>query len=111
MCNKAAETGTYQLKDVSDWFVTQQQIDIWCDDYCCHDDEIIEWYEGYKKGRPKKPQEKKSSCLLPGTHQGTGIGACQKKRKKRQKNYGHKQETFSYLMTKYKKKLTQKGYR
>ena len=47
--NKAIEADPYKLKDVPDWFVTQQQIDIWYDDdYFCHDDEIIEWYEGYK---------------------------------------------------------------
>ena len=46
----AVETGPYQLRDVPDWFVTQEQIEIWAaDDEYCDDDEIIEWYEGYKK--------------------------------------------------------------
>ena len=37
------------------WFVTQQQTDVWYDDnYWYHDDEIIEWYNGYQKGKAQK---------------------------------------------------------
>ena len=34
-----------------------------------------------------------------GTHQDTGIGVCQKMKKKRQKNYAHEHETFLCLVT------------
>ena len=74
MCNKSPEVDPWQLKDVPDHFktqempdkvvrdqlfslqfvpdvsVTQQQIDTWYDDdYIYNDNEMIEWYEGYKK--------------------------------------------------------------
>ena len=50
MCNKAVEDDLSSLQYVPDWFVTQQLLDVWFDDdYWYHDDEIIEWYEGYKK--------------------------------------------------------------
>ena len=51
-----------QLKDVPDWFVTKQQIKMMMiidDDYCYHDDEFIEWYEGYQKRRAQKAQIEK----------------------------------------------------
>ena len=64
MCNKAVETGPYQLRDVPDWFVTQEQIEIWAaDDEYCDDDEIIEWYESYKKRKAQKSKIKEE--LMP----------------------------------------------
>ena len=42
------------------------------------------------------------------THQDIWIGVCQKKRKKRWENYGHKDGLFLCLMTGYKNFLTQK---
>ena len=64
MCNKSIKAGPYQLKDAPHWFATQQQIDIWYDgDYCSHDYEIIECYEGYKKRKVQKASIKKE--LLP----------------------------------------------
>ena len=46
---------------VSDWFVTQEQINIWHDDddVYYNDDGLIEWYDGYKKRKAKKTQIKK----------------------------------------------------
>ena len=45
-------------------FVAQQQIDVWYDDdYWYHDDEITEWYEGYKKREAHKVSIKEE--LLP----------------------------------------------
>ena len=61
MCNKAVEVGPWQLKNATDWFVTQQQIDIWYDDD--HDDELIEWLEGYQKRRSQKASIKEE--LMP----------------------------------------------
>ena len=39
---------------------------------------MIEWYKGYQK---RKAED-------------IGIGVCQKTKKKKQKNYGHKHEIF-----------------
>ena len=43
-----------------DWFVTQQQIDVWYDDDNVYNDkEMIKWYDGYKsrKGQNSKIKE------------------------------------------------------
>ena len=64
MCNEAAEADPSSLKLVPDWFVTQQQLDVWFDDdYWYHDDDIIAWYEGYKKRKTEKAKIKEE--LLP----------------------------------------------
>ena len=50
MCIRAVEADLGLLKYVPDWFVTQQQIKTWHDDaYYCNNNEMIEWYDGYKK--------------------------------------------------------------
>ena len=57
MCDKAFWKDTFSLQYISDWFVTQQQIKIWRDDdeHCDDDeDELIEWYNGYKKRKTQK---------------------------------------------------------
>ena len=55
MCDEAVQNGLCTLKYVPDWFVTQQQLKLWDDDvYCCNDDYLIEWYEGYKKRKAQK---------------------------------------------------------
>ena len=47
-----------------DWFVTQQQIDVWYDDHYWYDnDKLIEWYEGYQKRKAQKAKIKEE--LLP----------------------------------------------
>ena len=57
MCQRAVEKDPYTLKFVPDWFVTQEQVKIWHDDnYYCHDNKIVEWYEGYKKRKAQKAQ-------------------------------------------------------
>ena len=43
------------------WFVTQQQVQSWHDDYY-DDDKIIEWYEGHQK---RKAQKAKIKEVLP----------------------------------------------
>ena len=50
---------------VPDWFVTQQQLDIWCDnDYVYNNgNQIIEWYKGYQKRKAQKAKIKEE--LLP----------------------------------------------
>ena len=43
MCDEAVGGDTFSLICVPDWFVTQEQIEIWHDDDdYCDDDEIIE---------------------------------------------------------------------
>ena len=69
MCDKAVRDDSSSLQYVPDWFVTQQQMDVWYDDdYCYHDDEIIEWYDGYKKPKAQKASIKEEPlqniCLL-----------------------------------------------
>ena len=61
MCDKAVRDYLFSLQFVPDWFVTQQQIDIWYDnDYVYNNDnEIIEWYKGYQKRRTQKVQMEK----------------------------------------------------
>ena len=64
MCEKAVEKYLWLLKDVPDWFLTHQQIKIWHDnDDYCNDDELIEWYNVYKKRKIQKAQTKKE--LMP----------------------------------------------
>ena len=66
MCNKAVEDDPSSLQFVPDWFVTRQQLDIWFDNDCWyHDDDSIEWYNGYKKRKAQKANIKEK--LLPVT--------------------------------------------
>ena len=64
MCDKVVKYDPSSLQFVPDQFVTQQQLDLWYDDeYWYHDDEIIEWYDGYKKRKDEKAKIKEE--LLP----------------------------------------------
>ena len=59
MCDKAVEEDLCLLEYVPDWFVRQEQIDLWGDaDYG-----MIGWYEGYKKSKAKKASIKEE--LMP----------------------------------------------
>ena len=52
------------MQFVSDWFVSQQQLDVWYDDdYWYHDDEVIEWYDEYRKRKAQKTKIKEE--LMP----------------------------------------------
>ena len=63
-CIKAVEVDPSFLQIVPDWFVTQQQLKIWHDDdEYCSDDEIIKWYDGYKKRKAQKASIKEG--LMP----------------------------------------------
>ena len=48
MCDKAVVKYSWLLKHVPDWFVTQEQMDLWGDDND-NKDKFFEWYDGYKK--------------------------------------------------------------
>ena len=65
MCDKAGKDDFLSLQYVPDWFVTQGQVKIWHDDSEYHDDddEVIEWYDGYKKRKAQKAKIKEE--LLP----------------------------------------------
>ena len=55
MCDKAIKYDSSSLQFIPDQFVTQQQLDVWFDDdYWYYDDDITEWYEGYKKSKAQK---------------------------------------------------------
>ena len=51
-CDKAVTRNPYMLQYVPDWLVTQQQVEPW------HDNELIEWCEGYQKRMTQKAQIK-----------------------------------------------------
>ena len=96
MCDKAVRDDPSYLVCVPDWFVRQQQVNMWYDDYYNDGDydEIIKWHNGHKKGRPRRHKFRKNFCPLLGVHQDGGIGVFQKTRKKRQKNCGSNKELF-----------------
>ena len=52
----AGEAGPHPLKDVPDWFVTPQQIDIWYDGNTVTMMRLFNGTKVIKNGRPKKPQ-------------------------------------------------------
>ena len=88
MCDKAVKDDPSSLQFVPDWFVTQEQIDIWYDDdYWYHDDELMEWYEGYKKRKAQKAKIKEE--LIPiAWHPSRWWDWCMSEdEKKRQKNF------------------------
>ena len=61
MCDDTAWRDPFFLQFVLDWFETQEQIDVWDDDNdYCNDNEVIEWYDGYKNKNPRKQKLKKS---------------------------------------------------
>ena len=83
MCDKAVKDDPSSLQFAPDWFVTQQQIDVWYDDdYWYHDNEIIEWYNGYQKRKAQKAKIKEE--LLPfAWHPDHMIDWCMSEDKKR----------------------------
>ena len=82
--------GHFPLQYIPDWFVTQQQVKIWHDDSDYHDkDRLVEWYDGYKKRRALKMQVEKELMPIAWHTSRWQVGAFEKTRKKRQKNYGH----------------------
>ena len=115
MCDKAVKDDSSSFQFVPDWFITRKWVDMRYDDY--YDDggdhwdddgdkdKFFEWYDGYKKRKDQKASIKEGSYPLLGIHQDIGIGACQKKRKKKTETCGDKYRPFLCLMTGYKKCL------
>ena len=73
----------YSVQFVPDWFVTQQRRKYLRDnnDEWYHN-KISEWYDDYRARKAQKVQIKKEFPPLVSIHQGTGIGVCQKTKKK-----------------------------
>ena len=70
MCEKAMRDDPRTLLFVPDWFVGRGSIDVWYDenyddDGDHWDDEIIEWYEGYKKCKAQKAKIKEELLPIP----------------------------------------------
>ena len=60
MSDATVREGLSSLTYVPDWFVRQQKLNMWYDDYYNDDDydEVIEWHNGYQKRRVKKAKIK-----------------------------------------------------
>ena len=64
MCDDAVRKGLFSLRDIPDWLLTWEQIQLWHDDdEHCDDDKPVEWYDGYKKWKAQKTSIKEE--LLP----------------------------------------------
>ena len=60
MCDNAAKDDPSSLQFVPDWFVARGPTNVWYDNnYLYYNDELIEWYEGYKKQKTQKAKIKK----------------------------------------------------
>ena len=49
ICIIAAAKDPGDLVDIPDWFVRLELVEMWVDDKNCDDNELAEWYSGYKK--------------------------------------------------------------
>ena len=64
-CDKAVKNDHSSMQFVPDWFVTQQHIDVWYDDYYWYnDDDMIEWYDSYKKRKAQKASIKEEVLAI-----------------------------------------------
>ena len=64
MCENVVRRDPYSIQFVPDWFVTKEQREIrHNDDDYCTDDELIEWYKRYEKGKAQKAKVKEE--LIP----------------------------------------------
>ena len=61
MCDKPVREDTFSLQYIPDWIAVLQEM--WYEDFDDDDDELIEWYEGYKKRKVQKAKIKKE--LMP----------------------------------------------
>ena len=59
ICDDAVCEDSYSLKYVPDWFVMQELVKIWHDDDDYYnDDDLVEWYTGYKQHKAQSAQIK-----------------------------------------------------
>ena len=74
---------------VSDWFVTQKQIDVWYyNDEYCHDDEFIEWSNDYHSQKAQKLKIKEELLLFAWHPDHVKDWCMSEDKKKGQKNCG-----------------------
>ena len=87
MCDKEARDYLFSLQHFPNWFVTQEQINLWYDDkYVYDDDRMIEWYKGYKKRKAQKgPIKKELMFFFPGYVRVAVTRVCWPKKKKNYK--------------------------
>ena len=79
------------LEHIPDWFVTQQEIGPWDDDY---HNELTKWYEGYQKGKAQK-EKIEEELMRIAWHPSQGWDWCvPDDEKHRQKNYQSKHWLF-----------------
>ena len=76
MGDKAVEEDLCLLEYVPDWFVRQEQIDLWHDDDDYYDNDVlIEWHEDYQKRKAQKVSIKEE--LMPTVwHPNCAMGWC-----------------------------------
>lgn len=59
ICDDPVCEDSYSLQYVPDWFVTRKMCDNMADDdYCYNNDELVEWYNGYKQRKVQRAQTK-----------------------------------------------------
>ena len=83
MCDDEVRSDPYSLQFVPDWFVTEEQVDVWYyDDEYCNDDELIEWYNDYH-GRKAQKSKIKEKFLPIAWHPDRGKDWCMSEDEKR----------------------------
>ena len=86
MCDKAVASNSYMLRYVPNWFV-MQQVKLW------HDDEIIEWHNGYQKRKAQKAKIEEELMHIA-WHPLKWWDWCMSEDEKKQKKCGSKRELF-----------------
>ena len=79
MCDKAVREDTFSLQYIPDWFVILQEM--WYEVFD-DDDELIKWYEGYKKQEVQKSKIKKE-LMTTAWHPNRLMDWCMSEDKKR----------------------------
>ena len=65
MCDDVVCRDPYSLHFVPDWFVAEEQIDVWYyDDEYRDDDELIEWYNDYHRRKAQKSKIKEELLAI-----------------------------------------------
>ena len=65
MCDDVVRRDPFSLQFVPDWFVTEEQIDLWYyDNEYCDDDKLIEWYNDYFRRKFQKAKIKEELLLI-----------------------------------------------
>ena len=102
--DKVVDHSSYSVIHVPDWFVIQQQAGPWHDDD--NYDELIEWYNGYKKRKTKKTKIEEELILVAWhLSRWWDWRVPEDEKKKRYKNYRHK---YGLFLIGYKNFLTKR---